>query len=130
MTTNKKRGGYVRDAADVIDPATDLVRIKAVEDRMKELDACRVAIEKMCSQGVVWLLGLIHANGWTNIEAAKAVGININRVGAIGRGEIDALTEKEVALMLERMLLIDADSSSSVGENSSPEVVAIGRKAS
>jgi hypothetical protein len=107
----KKRGDYVRDAKDVIDPATDLVRIKEVQDKANELVSCQIAIEKMCTRGVVWLLGLINANGWTNIEAAKALGLNVNRVGALTTGKSDILTENETSLMLRMMLLIDVDES-------------------
>ena len=127
--TNKKRGDYVRDAADVIDPATDLVRIKEVRAKATELLAHQVAITQMCIDARRWLLGLINANGWTNIDAAKALGLNVNRIGALITGKSESITEDETSLMLERMLLIDVDSSSALGEKSSPEVVPIRHKA-
>ena len=128
--TNKKRGDFVRDANDVLDPATDLVRVEAVKAKLDELTTAQMVIEKMNADGRRWLVGLVNANGWTNKEAATALGLNVNRVGALMAAKSMILTEEETVLMLERMLLIDVDSSPALGEESPSTVTAMRSKAS
>jgi predicted XRE-type DNA-binding protein len=109
MSTNKKRGDYVRDAADIINVDTDRVHVPAVEDILGVFQAARHTIDETRNQARRWVLGLINANGWSNGEAAHALGLTPNRVGLLISGKVEALTEVEMLTMLNRTLLIDVD---------------------
>jgi hypothetical protein len=129
MTQKRKTSALMQDATDILDPATGMVRADAVKSKIDHLRIARLQIEAMVANVPVWISGLSAANGWNNTEAADALGITVNRVGQL-LGMKSAATEREVVTILDRMLLIDVDTSLPVIEISRTPVTPIRQESS
>ena len=113
MTTAPKNTlTRIKEAADVLDPNTGMVRKDKVQAEIDSINAALAIVDKAQRAMLPRLLGVMAANGFNNTEAAKALkAFDVNRLGAIITEDDEKrklATVGDVIHLLSAMLTVDA----------------------
>jgi hypothetical protein len=102
----------IKDAADILDPSTGMVRRDKMQAEIDSINAALTVLAKAQEAMITRLVGVMAANGFNNTEAAAALnGFDVNRLGAIITDDAKKrklATVGDVIHLLTAMLTVDA----------------------